>query len=237
MHSRASSDGRDLAPASSGDPGRSAAVLPKQRGAIRTLRDRTARPRRGFGLLSAATVSHRTPSAPGCAAVPGQRQIPARRRLFRADLEDVLRRSHLWPAVFDVAWGRQRLVPARRCPGPDSRSVVAVGAAMGRTPGDPHEFQSDATGMQGGAELVAGNRDHRASGARHGPRGGAIHAATAGAVRRWRSAGHRSRWQVSADCHRGRVGEATRKEEAAPLLALRVRVLTYPGPGGWGYAW
>ncbi len=237
MHSCASSDRRDFAAAGPRDPRRTVAVLPNQRAAIRGLRERTARPHRRPGLLSAARVPHRTASTLGCAAVPGQRQVPARQRLCRADVEDLLRRSHLWPAVSDVAGRRQRLVSARRGPGTDPRSVVAVGEAMGRTPGDAHEFQSDANGVQGGAELGAGPRDHRASGARHGTRGGAVHEAIARAVRRWRGSGDRSRWQVSAHRHRNGVGEASRQAEAAPWVGLHLRLPTSPGPSQTGSAW
>src|ERR1019366_2138783 len=95
----------------------------------------------------------------GFAALPQGREVSTRRQLCRANLEDVLRQSDLWPSLLAVAGRRQWVLSARRGVGTDTRSPVTLGDAMGRTLVDAHEFQSRTKGVQGGAPLGAGHRD------------------------------------------------------------------------------
>ena len=119
---------------------------------------------------------------------------------------------------------RQRLVPPRCDARFDAGPPVALGHAMAGTPGDAHEFQGDASGVQGGTPLGTGHGDDRTGGAGHGMRGGTVHEGPRGP--RWRRRGtrDRSRWQVPTDGNRGRVGPAARQCAAAPCAGLRVRL-------------
>src|ERR1022692_6432 len=105
-----------------------------------------------------------------------------RRRLCRANLKDVLWGRSLWPSILDVAGGWQRHLSARRGPGLDAGSTVAVGDAVGGAVSNAHEFQGLPHGVQGGVELGAGYRNDRASRAGDGTGRGTVHEAIKGGI-------------------------------------------------------
>ena len=86
--------------------------------------------------------------------------------------------------------------------------------------------------VQGGAELGAGDRDDRASGAGHGTRRRRRSCSNCRRrPRRRRGAGDRGRWQMSADGDGGGVGQAAWQASAAAREELPVRLPTASRPG------